>query len=141
MHLRKTHKYWLVFCSSDKWFKHFLKRGFSHVLIVSNDSKEWFVIDPRSYSLYVEIFNFKIVDNVPKFLSRMKGRTVVEIEISQLNRRMANFPLRLFTCVSLAKYILGVNCRGITPYGVYKNLFKADKIRLASWGITNVKLI
>jgi len=65
------------------------------------------------------------------------GYTVLKLIVEEGTTDFYQMGLKLFTCVSIIKYILGIKCFAITPYQLYKRLLKME----GKQGIVSVKQI
>lgn len=129
LNLSRPEVVWVVFqdhnmtrCTFWEKFESFLlnrlKPGFSHVYVVKKGlNGNFIIIDAYSSSLAI----YEI--NRPSYIQelRFSGTTVLEA----VTRDCAVHPRGLITCVSIAKYILGIRKPGIiTPYQLFKYLTK-----------------
>lgn len=132
-HKSNTQKAWILFethnikpgsfCEKvEAWALNRLKKGFSHVTIIKKSEIEGVFTIITPYSSHLEIKD--VYD--PYFIFRLieSGRHVVETET-----RCAPIAFHGgITCVSIAKYILGItNWRIITPFQLYKFLMKGKE--------------
>lgn len=126
-------KYYLVFCDHGvppggllqnmiRLFLNRLKTGFSHVRILQKTPLgAWLIIDSCNNGLDISI------DANPYLLTRYRSNpafTVVEVSPEQSGVKLRG----LITCVSVAKYLLGISRPGIiTPYQLYKYVINQRK--------------
>lgn len=129
LNLNKPEIVWLVFqnhnMSRITWWEKFeylilshLKVGFSHVYVVKKGLNGTFIIID-AYSSSLAIYEI----NRPSYIQelRFSGLTVIEA----VTRDCDVHPRGLITCVSIAKYLLGIRKLGIiTPYQLFKYLTK-----------------
>lgn len=95
-----------------------LKPGFSHVYTIKKGSEGNFIIID-AYSDSMAIYEVKR----PNYIEELKlnGCTIIETRTQDCSVH----PRGLITCVSIAKYILGIRKVGIlTPWQLYKFLTK-----------------
>lgn len=115
---------WICFCDSDNAPFKILKKGFRHVFVISRDDYNWYVIDPDWRYLSIKILEHDIDHNVPKELS--KKLTVLHVKHSACTKRYLCMPWKLFSCVGIIKYALGLSFWSFTPYRLYKRLKKLE---------------
>lgn len=110
------------FDTIQSWALNRLKKGFSHVVIVKESELEGVFTIINPYTSQLEITDVYDPDFISKLLN--SGRHVVETQIRE------DFPAfkGLITCVSVAKYLLGItNWWIITPFQLYQFLMKGNK--------------
>lgn len=109
---------WVMFRDTGRWTDKFLKKGFGHCSIVFQaDTRKFILIDPMSRRLQV------INITLDQFNSLFKDpkRTIVKVKLPLANYESI-FRLKMLTCVSSLEYILGLNFKCITPYGLFNKL-------------------
>jgi len=114
---------WLIFCDYEgDWKGRFLKKGFNHLFILTKDNFNWYVIDPD-----VRFLNIKVLplppheDAVSHFRNKHK---MLYIKYDEVPQKYILNMFRPFTCVEVAKYILGLKVFCFTPYQLFKKLKK-----------------
>lgn len=103
----------------DGYLSRLLKPGFRHVFILVDDGTYWIAIDGRAGLPVVRVEAARVFDIAEHY--RAQGMTVVEAT------QAATAPSRLFApcnCVGLVAGILGLSCRAITPWQIYRHLMK-----------------
>lgn len=129
MDCRKT--YYVFFRDGENWFQRwFLKKDFGHIFIMTKTEDKWVVIDPLPDFLHISLFEG--IDNIPKKVAENSNsvclRVFSEQDFSERQQFRINTAIvpRFVSCVGIAKYILGIKCRALTPYGFYKRLLKEE---------------
>lgn len=117
-------EYWLVFKHSEHWSQFFLKKGFGHCYIVMKDKFEWYVLDPKSYGINVQILGYSLKDDVPRILKK-QGHKVIKIITKNTDKQYFKLP-RFVTCITLVKYFMGIKIFSLTPYQLFKKLRYRD---------------
>jgi len=127
-------KYHVVFRDGENWFQRlFLKKGFGHIFLIQDiDSGERIVIDPLPEFLNIESMGRSDVniDAVMKELSKTIECKYIEVKVRKNFLKKQRFKVipalvpRFVSCVGIIKYILGIKCRALTPYGLYKRLLE-----------------
>lgn len=118
---RQPQAAWVVFTDETSvWWLRGLRRGFRHCFVILHDGVNWLSIDPLLTRLCV--MNHPCGDNLhlPNYL-KAKGYTVIPAQIhTSLPRVMRP---DLFTCVSVARRVLGLQAPGVwTPWQLYRFL-------------------
>ena len=98
------------------WWTRFLKKGFYHCFVILGDGYKWIIIDPvMDFTDVVLVQDWCIVD----FLKE-KGYKFILTKPKHIYGKRKN-ALRLFTCVEVAKSLLGITEHFIfTPYQLFK---------------------
>lgn len=127
-----TRKAWLVFKDGEFRISWMFKKGFSHVFLIINDGFNWIVLSPDTGILTIKILPYPIDKDVIYILSGIKSMTILEVETEYDDGREKVFARFMpgFTCVSIAKYYLGLRWLTITPYRLYKKLLKRNMAKL-----------
>lgn len=123
--------YWLYFLPGDCKLQNWFCNNFGHIVILTCDKNQWYLIDPQPQRLKFEPLPFNIEKNVPRELMKLRrARTCIYLlidnkQIKHLKYKWWHFLLpRFASCVSIVEYILGVKLKGVTPWGVAKHLKK-----------------
>lgn len=101
----------------DGLLSRLLKRGFRHVFILVDDGTYWIAIDGRDGLPVIRVEAASDFDIANHY--RAQGMTVVEAA------QAATAPSRMFApcnCVGLTAAVLGLSCRAITPWRLYREL-------------------
>lgn len=136
------HTFYVAFCEAQRptwWMRRFLKREFSHCMILQPSVKEFRVRGQRvlvENSFALEYVGYAIVQQSYHWIEdplaslsteelaalwASRGWRVVKIE-RVLDEDKTLLPIcNLFmTCVTLAKCLMGVSCFAQTPYQLYR---------------------
>ena len=118
-------KSWIVFCDSQDIKNRFMKPNFRHVFLLTKDEFNWYMIDPDYRFLNIKILPYRADYNLPgKFLIN-NNKVICILHKKYTNKHLLN-PIRLFTCVEIIKYVLGIQLFCFTPYGLYRKLMKLN---------------
>lgn len=118
MEQSKVSTSYVVFKDSEKYRK-ILKRGYGHVFVVNlNSDGNHIVIDPKLHALHIKVYKFDVINYYKE-----RGYSIVKIYYYPSKKRFFKF-FGIFTCVNFVKYTLNLNCKSLTPYGLYKYLLK-----------------
>ena len=120
---------WIVFCDSPDWKNKILKKNFRHVYILTKDQFNWFMIDPDWRYLNVKILPFRANYNVPKTILN-KETTILHIKHQECTKKHLLCVAKLFTCVEIVKYTLGISMFALTPYSLFKKLKRLENGKL-----------
>jgi len=109
---------YLRFCAAKrKPWSWIFKKNFGHIIAyVQKESGGWLCLNPCSNILQVYHESEIIASNHME-----EGDTIIRLSVLTNSKTKLG---RLFSCVSLIKYILGIDLPGITPYGLYKACVK-----------------
>jgi hypothetical protein len=115
---------WLVFFGEGcgpAWWKPFLRRGFCHVSAAAYfvEQERWVYVDAGFSGLAVEVHR----------PSEFEGRLAQLIRDSSVILRVPaaarrTMPPRGWWCVGLVKALLGIHCRALLPYQLYRHLLR-----------------
>lgn len=119
--------YYVVFRSANyKPVKRLFKDGFSHMFLVGTTTGHWVALDPRNSTMKIELIKKKKEDTIEQLLADEECHCL-EVHSKFIDKKWFSFnPFRMFTCVTLCRYMLGLKLFAITPYGVYKKLKKME---------------
>lgn len=118
---KKTENLYLVFNQGgNRVFNFFLKKDFSHVFILKQIGKKWIVIDPCQSGLKVN--QYEDVDLVNfYYLKKFLILKVIPLK-KTIDEKFLPRMMPFLTCVTLAKYAVGMKGLSFTPYQLYNNL-------------------
>lgn len=111
----------LVFCDETEiaWL-HFLRPGFRHVFVALPAAGGWITLDPLSTRLEVEFHPLPADTDLTAWF-RARGHHVLTVPL--LPPLPAQWPLAPFTCVTVAKRVLGIRAPLVqTPWQLYRHL-------------------
>lgn len=111
----------LVFCDETEiaWLR-WLKPGFRHVFLALPASGGWITLDPLSTRLEVEFHPLPVDTDLAAWF-RTRGHHVLPVPL--LPPLPAQWPLAPFTCVTVAKRVLGIRAPLVqTPWQLYRHL-------------------
>lgn len=123
---------WVVFTDGDNvhWWSRFMKKGYRHCYVLfplkTNDGlfgEDWTVqVEPRANILNVKVYTDPIGDT-PHGLGEFTE--VIKCRVANLDKTKYSIEVR--TCVTTAKWLLGVQWRGIqTPWRFRNKLVKSS---------------
>jgi len=142
-----TQTFWLVFRSSPNVLgRYVLKREFGHILVIGRDDFNWYQVDPTVAQLKFKIMPYYTDRNVPSEIRDKYGWRVVKIEreirpLEHVNKKAFRMLLpTIGSCVKVVKYIVGIPYfKGLTPYGLYKNLIDLDPESWKDYDIVSIE--
>ena len=114
---------YLVFSKSELKIGKILDKRISHLCIVSRDKFNWIMLEPTKFKLEWEILPFEHDDD--PFVKMWPHSTIVKMNVQS---RKTSFLLRpsIMSCVSFAKYYLGIKCWALTPKKLYNYIIKNE---------------
>lgn len=128
--MSRENEYYLLFLNGrGHWSNKLLKKGFQHIAIMMRDQFNWLIFDPQEYGL-----KWEILGNAAKDLPRTFCKNV--LKITTLATPAFRTRIGYLSCVSVAKYVLGIYlplC--YTPWQLYKMLLIYKKL------IPNIKSV
>ena len=105
---------------SELWWLRFLKKGFKHCFVVLSNDKNCVIVDPICCRTEICVFPFVEPEKIKKFFEA-NHYTVVETFLRHPDIR--KFSFGIFSCVEVAKRVLGIHDKTIqTPYKLYRFL-------------------
>ena len=112
----------------SRWWLKFLKKDFRHCFVTLGNGELWLTIDAMLHKVDVVIQPVAGSFDMQKWYEA-NGFKVLKVELNKVPLIPA--PLGLFTCVEVAKRILGIhNFRVTTPYKLYKFLLNAKYMKI-----------
>ncbi len=103
--------YWIVFKNagdSPAWWTLFMKSGFEHCLILTQDEFNWYICDPTCRRLTFEILYYNPTYNFPHALRTQAKTKIIQITMSPLKKNFILRKLFLYNCVTMVKYFIGL---------------------------------
>lgn len=130
---------YLVFSNGTHWTNKFEKNEFGHVYVLENDGYNWYTISGTDT---ICRFNILPIDNDVDVVKRLLSKNNISILEVQYIEHGSDSLLRIEfqSCVSMAKYYIGLKSWVFTPYQLYKQLLKFNhKKRRFKSNVINVK--
>ena len=109
---------------TDYFFKRFMKKNFTHCLLLQKHEFGWVMINPTRPFLHIDLLDFFLHEDVP-YIIIQQNRSARIIEVITKPHPEKNLFFKPNTCVSMVNYCLGlewVPFTCITPYQLYRNL-------------------
>ena len=119
--------YWIVFKNAGDnppLWSFFMKSGFEHCLILTQDEFNWYICDPTRRQLTFEILYYSPIYNFPHQLRTKTKTKIIQITMSPPKKNFIMRKLFLYNCVTIVKYFIGLNLCVFTPWQLYKKLRK-----------------
>ena len=133
-------EYYIVFKSGEHWLSRFMKQDCSHITIWVRDRFQWLKLDPQVSKLTWEITAIRAEEQKPWLHDRATGHErVIYIRTGTLSNFFGIF--NLGTCVSVAKYIIGVKVMAWTPWQLYKKLAKLSELEKSYFNVFELRTI
>lgn len=112
-----------------KWWHYFLNKDFRHIFLMrSLDSGNTLVINPMIHVISLKEYPNTITNMVSQE-SAQNATAILQYTV-HYSSYYKPAPLELLTCVSVAKRVLGLQNRILTPKRLYHELIKAGAIVL-----------
>lgn len=135
-------EYWLIFCDADHWTTWFLRSGFKHVMVLSRDKYNWILFNPKMNMYDYLILSKKIDVDVPEEYKKKYDYKIIKVVIDKSKVKYHWKVCMIWTCVTFAKYAIGLNGFIFTPRSLYKKLRKMMvKAKKSHKGIVSIKII
>lgn len=121
--------YYICFTQGFYWLYHFMKKGFGHIVILEQLTKnDYFFIHPSFNYLTISLC---YTENFTQFYEKYTVGAIVKVTLDLQRQKRENIlfysPFNFINCVSLTKYLLGIHNPFIqTPYQLYKYLIKLN---------------
>lgn len=137
---KNIQEYWIIFCKSNTFIKHFLKKDFGHVCVLTKDNHNWMLFDPAKTQWRNKILPYTTDENVPRILSN-QATAIVKITLypRDFGRQHKYFGITM--CVNHILYYLGLPLCVLTPYGLYKKLLRLAPRLHKPCGIHSIKSV
>ena len=128
---------------SPPWWTLFMKSGFEHCLILTQDEFNWFTIDPTRRNLDFLILYYDPIYNFPHELRTKTNVKIIQITMSPPKKEILMTKFFLINCVTIVKYIIGLHMRAYTPWQLYKKLrrLRTDLPGREKLGIESIKFL
>lgn len=115
--------HWLVFFTEGPpgWWRWMTRPGFRHVCAMGFDAKRgvWIVVNPERAGLDVIcIRDDEEADRYLDHLMRQAGPHVLRVA----TKRERTVSPAVVSCVGVVKALLGIRCRALAPYALYRHL-------------------
>lgn len=117
--------YWLCFKGAGEnppWWTLFMKAGFEHCLILTQENESWLIVDPTRRKLTTLLVYCNPMYNLPHNLRTMTGLKVVKVIMTHTSNNFIPTPFTFVSCVTIVKYMLGLKIRCHTPWQLYRRL-------------------
>jgi hypothetical protein len=130
-------EFWVIFTQGTHWISKILRPHFSHIYLITRDKYNWILLNPTRLYLSAEILPFDIQDPVPHLL-RTEQDSIIKITFGKrdTSRRFGN--IGLLNCLTMAKYMLGINTISVTPWQFYRRLLRFKAKDRARYGIQSI---
>ena len=120
-------KYYVAFLKTEKFWKHFTKAGFGHIVLFFKDEYNWMKVESHMSYLDFQVLDYPLSTDIPKIYSE-KGNKVLEIDVERKRPHRIigyfHFIPGVLTCVNSTIWAMGIKIRAFTPYGLYKKLLR-----------------
>ena len=110
------------------WWLRFLKKGFKHCFVILSNEQNLVVIDPlRNRTEICVMSSFPLA----RMQSLLEANGYITVRTNVRQNFTAAVSLGLFSCVEMAKRLLGIHKFSIiTPYRLYKFLNKDKNMKI-----------
>jgi len=131
---------WIVFEKGDFWTKKYLKKGFGHLLVISKSDVNWYMFNPRIHGM-----DFQVCKSNPDIdlIESWRKQDVKIVHITyqgECNQSFFSF-LKPGTCVNIVKYLTRLKVFALTPYGLYRKLYKMRRSQKYPSHIQEIKFL
>ena len=129
-----------MFLKGESWTTKVLHKDFGHCCVMRRDSSGWVVIDPNPNGLDIAHVEPEFFDNL---LKDSKGNIkILKLTMAERVDKYMMKGLRFISCVSIAKYILGLTLPlTFTPRQLYCRLLGLPRGSHHKYGILSVDLL
>jgi len=116
------------------WALHaFLRPGFRHCMVLQpftlGQSGGWLHVNPLSNGIDISICPARAAEAVLEQVRQGKGFAVWTHPVRETRVLGGD----LLTCVSVVKAVLGLRCRALTPYGLYRHLKRQEDVTMGGF--------
>lgn len=121
--------------TSGNWWTRLLKKEFRHVLLWREIEGGCICINPLAHVFAVQYYaNAKLDDMIRQELEQ--GCTAILSQTVHYSSFYHIQPIEPFTCVTVAKRMLGIRKRIITPFALYREMVKMGATIIKPFTIT-----
>lgn len=131
-------EFWLVFSDGVHPICKFMKRGYSHVYVITRDEYNWIKANPEQAYLRFTILPYAIDEDAPR-LERPVLSTVLKLKTARRSSEGIYSYFGFMNCVNYVQYMLGIKTSAFTPYGLYKRLLNMTDSQKHRLGIQNIQ--
>ncbi len=139
-------EFYVLFEEGETWWKWLTQTGFGHVSVIALVDSRLIKVYPGNDMLGMKYIGTcgplaekrAIVNN--KILKLYPNATILYVKTDVKPKFMLCPPLKFITCTAIVKYMMGIKCRSISPWGFYKYLTNPKRVK-KNKGILEVKII
>lgn len=134
-------EYYIIFqTGKTHWITRWLKKGYSHILVVTHDDQNWIVYNPTRAMLQTMIPPFGLNLNPLEFFVQPEDKVLL-IKFNERSELRQYGCLGPLNCVTWAKYILGLRLWSLTPYRLYKRLLNFSTRDYITHAVDKIRMI
>lgn len=125
-----TQTWYVVFdkCHGRHWWARLLHRDFQHVHLLRDNRGQCLFVSAFAHCMAVREYPNSLNDIIQQEIAQ--GCTAILQYTVHYQSHYKPFPVEPFTCVSLAKRLLGIRTRALTPKSLYHELNRAGAIAI-----------
>lgn len=123
--MKEKKTYWVCFKGAGEnppWWTFFMKSGFEHCLILIQENEGWLIVDPTRRKLTTLLVDCNPIYNLPHELRTKTELKIVKLTMTGTNNNFIPTSFTLLSCVTIVKYMLGLQIKCRTPWQLYKKL-------------------
>ena len=134
-------EYYIVFAQGvTHWITRWLRKSFSHIILMTKDDYNWMILNPTRLYLQV-VIPASPIDKPPLAIITQKGDSVLRIKFKQRNDTQQFGCVGLLNCVTWSKYILGLRINSLTPWRMYQRLLNFNQSEMERHGIISIEQV
>jgi hypothetical protein len=134
-------EYYVIFTQGvTHWITRYLRRNFSHIVLVTRDEYNWIILNPTRLYLQVIIPPVQIKDS-PLPLCTQSGDSILHIKFKKRDDTQQFGSLGLLNCVTWSKYMLGLRIKCLTPFRLYQRLLNFNQSERERHGIISIEQV
>lgn len=142
MNKTSTKEFWIGFRDASYFVRHFLKKGFQHVYVLTQDGGKWVELNPRNHALECFVLPYELEVDVPGLIHLEHGHPFIRVLVEHRMRKNPNLNIfKTIHCANIVKYILGVGLMAYTPYQLYKRLAEMPVDIMTQKGILEIEIL
>lgn len=131
-----TQTWYAVFdkCHGRHWWAHLLHKDFQHVHLLKDSRDNCLMINSFAHCMAIKEYPNTLVDIVQQEIAQ-NCTAILQMTV-HYSSHYKHFPLEPLTCVSVAKRILGIRSRLVTPKALYHEMLRAGAIIVKPYCLT-----
>ena len=133
--------FWIIFMPSEGWYVPFEKKNFNHCVLITRDKFNWIEIHPANEVLNISILGYRPEDDVIARYQEKFRRIKKNVRVLYVGFKPEREPSKCYmlpSCIGVVLHAMGLRLFCITPYSLFKKLFKMSEKDKKRFGINRI---